>query len=145
MTFRWIQKLFGRRKELPEHLKRGLWGEKVAEETLKKKGYSILGRRVRMGKRGELDLVARHGETLVFVEVKTRGSERFGRPYGAIKSHKKKMLMNAAKCYLLKLKERPRYFRFDVVEVIGREGAGDPVIRHIESAIKITKRYRIQW
>ncbi|HNR93918.1 MAG TPA: YraN family protein [Kiritimatiellia bacterium] len=141
----WLQRLLRRKKSLPEHLKRGLWGEKVAEDALKKKGYAILGRRVRMGKRGELDLVAKQGETLVFVEVKTRAGEQFGRPFGAIKSHKKKMLMNAAKCYLLKLKERPRYFRFDAVEVIGREGAGEPVVRHIESAIKITRKYRIQW
>ena len=141
----WLQRLIARPKELPEHLKRGLWGEKVAEQALKGKGYTILGRRVRMGKRGELDLVAKQGETLVFVEVKTRSSERFGRPISAIKSRKEQMVMNAAKCYLLKLKERPRYFRFDVVEVIGREGEGEPVVRHIESAIKITRRYRIQW
>lgn len=141
----WLQRFFRRRKELPQHLKSGLWGEKVAEEMLKKKGYSILGRRVRMGRRGELDLVAKQGETLVFVEVKTRASEQFGRPFSAVRGHKKKMILDAAKCYLLKLKDKPRYFRFDVVEVVGSGGGAAPEIRHIESAIKITRRYRIQW
>jgi len=58
----------------------GIWGENQAEEFLKAKGYKILGQRVRIGDRDELDLVARDGKILVFVEVKTRGSQDFGRP-----------------------------------------------------------------
>lgn len=63
-----------------ENLETGEWGEKQAERMLKRKGYRILGRRVRVGTRDEIDLVARDGATLVFVEVKTRKSEDLAGP-----------------------------------------------------------------
>lgn len=133
-----------RSKEQPAHLRAGIWGEACAEKFLKKSGFKILGRRVRFG-RDELDLVARHGEVLVFIEVKTRKSESFGRAISSVDRQKRAALSRAAFQYLRALKTKPEYFRFDVVEVIGEEDAGDPEIRHIENAFNLDKRYRLPW
>ena len=51
---------------MAKHLDTGLWGERVAAKALRKKGYRILGCRVRVGTRDEIDVVARDGKTLVF-------------------------------------------------------------------------------
>jgi len=141
----WLSNLWRRRAgAMPEHLRAGLWGEEQAERFLKKLGWRILGRRVRLG-RDELDLVARAGEVLVFVEVKTRGSEDFGRPFDAVGRDKRRSLSRAAIHYLKRLRERPNYFRFDVLEVVGTREQGEPKIRHIENAFTLDKRYRIFW
>lgn len=133
-----------RHKAWPEHLRAGLWGEEQAERFLRQRGWPILGRRVRLG-RDELDLVARDGETLVFVEVKTRRTEDFGRPFDAVKRSKRHSLSRAAMHYLKKLPTRPSFFRFDVLEVVGTPEAGAPRIRHIEKAFSLDPRYRIFW
>ena len=133
-----------KKKELPEHLKTGEWGEDQAARFLKRKGFKILGRRVRMD-RDELDIVARHEKVLVFVEVKTRKNEEFGRAVSAVNSGKRARLSRAAFHYLRKLREKPGFFRFDVVEVIGEKEKGDPEIRHIENAFHLDGKYRITW
>lgn len=128
---------------LPFHLRSGLWGEKQAEAFLKCKGFRILGRRVRLGPRDELDLVARDGETLVFVEVKTRKSEDFGAPASAVDRKKRHALSRAALRYLRKLHYPEVCFRFDVIEVIGEEGDEHPTIRLIENAFPLDRRYMV--
>lgn len=140
-----IARLF-RRPDLPEHLRAGLWGERIAEQELRRKGYRILGRRVRFGPREELDLVAGDGKDLVFVEVKTRASEDFGRPMDAVSRDKQRLLVRAAWGYLRRMgKRRPDYIRFDVVEVIGREEDGAPAVRHIENAFSPGPELRLPW
>lgn len=129
----------------PAHLKTGKWGEAVAAQYLRRHGCKILGARVRVGRRDELDIVARDGETLVFVEVKTRASERMGRPIESVKQGKRRALGRAAWRYMQHLKTRPPYFRFDVVEVVGSEEAGDPEVRHIRNAFSLPKQYRVPW
>ncbi len=138
---------FTRKKRTPEppHLRTGRWGEKQAERMLKHKGFYILNRRVRVGRRDELDLVARTGETLVFVEVKTRRDERFGRPVKAVRRAKQKTMGRAAIRYIRRMKQPPPYIRFDVIEVIGSEGQGNPIVRHIENAFPLPRPYRIKW
>lgn len=121
----------------------GRWGEEQAAGFLKAKGYCILGRRVRVGDRDEFDLVARDGETLVFVEVKTRQSESFGRPADAVNRKKRHVLSRAAVRYLKAIKSPAVCFRFDVVEVIGAKKATPPRIRHIENAFPLDRCYRI--
>jgi putative endonuclease len=123
------------------HLKTGEWGEKRAELLLKRKGYRILGRRVRVGPHDEVDLVARDGDVLVFVEVKTRKQEEFGRPFTAVDRKKRRALSRAAVRYLKKIGNPRVYFRFDVVEVVGAMGDERPVTRHIENAFQLDKRY----
>ena len=128
----------------PLHLLTGEWGEAMAAKELKQKGYKMLGSRVRIGRRDELDLVARDGEVLVFVEVKTRKSEKFGRPASSVDRAKRHTLSRAAVRYLKRLKNPHICFRFDVVEVIGEIDAPEPpIIRHIENAFPLDRRYSL--
>ena len=129
----------------PEHLRTGRWGERQAECYLRDKGFRVLGRRVRVGRRDELDLVARDADCLVFVEVKTRGSEDFGRPVRAVDRKKRRNLSRAALRYMLKLRQKPPYFRFDVVEVVGERDEKNPVVRHIKNAFPMSPPYRVPW
>jgi len=119
----------------------GRWGEKIAENFLRNNHYKILGRRIRAGKHGELDIVAKDGDVLVFVEVKTRKTENYGRPISAVNFWKKKALSRAAIAYLKRLNYPQIYFRFDVVEVVGSPGNSEPVIRHIKDAFKLSSWY----
>jgi len=120
----------------------GRWGEEVAADFLMRAGYRILGRRVRPDRRDELDIVARKDESLVFVEVKTRATEDFGRPLSAVDCAKRKALNRAAVRYLRQLDFPKLYYRFDTIEVIGTEGA-EPVVRHIENAFPFDRRYML--
>jgi len=129
----------------PETDEVGRWGEAHAERLLKKKGYKVLGRRVRMGRHDELDLVMRTKDVLVFVEVKTRKNVDFGRPVSAVNRHKRVALSRAAMRYLRRLRAKPPYFRFDVVEVIGEVGDEQPAVRHIENAFPLERDYRVYW
>ncbi|MBN1675574.1 MAG: YraN family protein [Kiritimatiellae bacterium] len=137
-----LARLIARKKETtPADV--GEWGEQQAERELKRKGYRILGRRVRVGDRDELDIVARDGDVLVFVEVKTRKSETYGRPIRAVDRKKRRALSRAAVRYLRRLKFPPVDFRFDVVEVVGRVGQSNPFVRHVERAFTLDGRYRL--
>jgi putative endonuclease len=129
---------------LPFHLKTGVWGENQAAVFLARQGYIILSRRFRITLRDEFDLIARQGGTLVFVEVKTRNTEAFGRPVSAVNRSKRHYLSRAAVRYLRRI-GHPVYFRFDVIEVIGEEGCPAPVIRHIESAFTLDPCYVLPW
>lgn len=131
--FQWLK------KEAP-HLKTGRVGEKRAEKFLKKSGFKIIARNVRVGY-DELDLIARQGDTLVFVEVKTRANEDFGRPAAAVNRAKRKKISRAAMHFLKKRKLRPPYIRFDIVEVISEK----PEIRHIPNAFQLEGGCRIWW
>lgn len=121
----------------------GLWGEQQAEALLVRSGLLILGRRVRVGRRDEIDLVARDGEELVFIEVKTRASERMGAPISAVNRHKRHTLSRAAVRYLKLLQVRHVRFRFDVVEVIGSPANGVREIRHVKKAFPLDACYRV--
>ena len=128
----------------PEHLKTGVWGEQMAADFLKQQGYKILGQRVRIGTRDELDLVARDGECLVFIEVKTRATETYGRPLSSVDRQKRHTLSRGAIRYVQRLKNPRVCFRFDVVEVIGRaDAATPPEIRHIRNAFPLDRRYML--
>lgn len=111
----------------------------------KSKGWKIMGERVRVGKRDELDIVAEQNGVLVFVEVKTRKNENFGRPVSAVNRAKRRNLSRAAVNYLKRQNPPPDYFRFDVIEVIGEPGMGPPGIRHIENAFPLDSAYRLWW
>ena len=120
----------------------GRWGEQVAAKWLARHDYDIIGRRVRSNRRDEIDLVARRGRQWVFVEVKTRRSEAFGRPAAAVDARKRHALCRAAAAYLRRAGYPAGCYRFDVVEVVGEPGAGEPVVRQIEDAFRFEPRYR---
>ncbi|HMP76399.1 MAG TPA: YraN family protein [Kiritimatiellia bacterium] len=131
-------------KREPAHLAAGVWGEQQAERFLCKRGFTLVGRRIRVG-RDELDLVMRKGPVLVFVEVKTRGGDAFGRPFDAVDRAKQLHLSRAAVRYLMNARIKPEYIRFDVVEVIGAPDGEPPRIEHIENAFPLSSRYRLPW
>ena len=98
MPLPWPFSLFRKNKDQrPQTHRAGAWGEQLAADYLKQRGYRMLGKNVRFGSRCELDLVVRSPapETLVFVEVKTRSTEDFGRPLSAVDRGKRRALARA--------------------------------------------------
>jgi putative endonuclease len=109
--------------------------ESEAERYLRRKGYRILARNARTPS-GELDLVARSGSVLVFVEVKARGSSTHGGAVGAVDSRKQARLVKLAAQYLARHRLRNQPCRFDVVVCAGGTDA-PAVIEHIEHAFEV--------
>jgi putative endonuclease len=100
----------------------GAYGERVAGAFLRRHGYRVLTRNYKTTG-GEIDLVCRHGDVLVFVEVKTRAGSDLVRPAEAIDERKEEALRHAARRYLELLDREDIRYRFDAVEV--RLKAGD--------------------
>jgi putative endonuclease len=100
----------------------GKSGENYACWELERLGYEILDRRYRT-RVGEIDIVAREGETLVFIEVKARRSGRFGPPAEAVDAPKRRKLMQMATSYIFSRRLSNARCRFDVVAVT--LGAGE--------------------
>jgi len=127
-------------KEKPEHLRRGELGERAAKKFLQGQGLKFLAHNFR-SERGEIDLVFRDLDCLVFIEVKTRSSETWTRPAAAVDAWKKKLLSLTALDYLKLLKNPPVKFRFDIVEVLLDEGEVRE-IRHLPNTFALSKPYR---
>lgn len=106
-------------------------GEEIAGAFLRKKGYLIVEVNYRIA-RGELDIIARDGATLVFVEVKSGRSAQFGPPESWVTPRKQRQLGRLAAAYLQRHHLVEGDCRFDVVAVTFRDGAAD--ITHIENA-----------
>lgn len=111
--------------------KEGSFGEELAAEFLQKNGYLILERNYRFG-RGEIDLIAKDGEELVFVEVKARRSISYGPPEDAITPAKERQILAVAEGYLYEKKIDIQPCRFDVIAIRYVKGKAD--IRHIKNA-----------
>ena len=94
----------------------GLTGESMACAELERRGYSIIQRRYR-SRFGEIDIVARDGDTVVFVEVKTKIDFSFGDPAEAVTSHKQRRLVSMAEEYVANHQLHNTLCRFDVVAV----------------------------
>ncbi len=102
-----------------ESYKLGQAGEDAAERYLKQHGYEILERNYH-SQQGEIDLVAREGEFLVFVEVKSYSFRSLGSPAGAVRKGKRESIIHAAQTYLYKQRIRNTYCRFDVLTIYRR-------------------------
>jgi putative endonuclease len=94
----------------------GKAGEEAAVQYLLRQGYSILQRNYRC-RFGEIDLIARDGGTLAFIEVKTRRSQRFGPAASAVTFEKQRHLIKASQMYMTQMKKAYELCRFDVVAV----------------------------
>ncbi len=126
--------------------RQGMRGEVLAASWLRKAGLKIIARNWRSPRdqRDELDLVCLDGEVLVFVEVKTRSPDALVSGYYAVDRRKKAVLRRAADAYLRGLlpADRPRTFRFDVVDVqLAFDFKTAPIIRHFENVPLFGKDY----
>jgi len=106
-------------------------GQQDAENFLKAKGYEILQRNFRV-RAGEIDLIARHREYIVFIEVKYRHGTGHGLPRESVGPAKQRKICKTALYYIAMAGLGDQDFRFDVVEVLG--GGGTVAINHIENA-----------
>ena len=142
LSSRWRSR-FSRSRDLSKspHLHRGVLGEKLARKFLRRNGYKILYRNFRGRSGGEIDIVARDHDTLVFVEVKTRGGgEEFGRPLAAVDPDKQKRIARGGLAWLRMLDEPDILFRFDVVEVV-IAGEAKPRLELIKNAFQLPRAY----
>nr|HDN00112.1 YraN family protein [Deltaproteobacteria bacterium] len=103
--------------------------EGLAEAFFKEKGYNVLERNYRV-RWGEIDLILEDRSRIIFVEVKSRQSPKYGQPQEAITYHKRRQIIRVAKWYLQKKGYLDREIRFDVL-AIRFYGTGKPAIEHI--------------
>jgi putative endonuclease len=118
----------------PRHVV-GKAGEEAAVQYLCKHGYQILERNYRC-RFGEIDLIARDGRTLAFIEVKTRRSQSYGPAAAAVTLKKQRHLIKASQVYLIERKKPDEFCRFDVVTV--ELDAQAPRIELIKDAFRLT-------
>jgi len=137
-----IKALFGccKNQDEPEHLRRGRLGEQAAKKRLKQDGLRFLAANFR-SKRGEIDLIFRDGDCLVFIEVKTRAEGGWTRPAAAVNARKRRLLSQTAMDYLKQLNHPEVKVRFDIVEVLLREGRVAD-IRHLPDTFTMSKPMR---
>lgn len=109
----------------------GRWGEGTAIEYLRQKGCEIVGQNVRTPY-GEIDIVAKQGETTLFVEVKTRTSNTMGLPEESITARKREHMIACAEHYAME--HEIDGWQIDVISIEGKPGT-EPVITYFENAI----------
>ncbi|HEX6926420.1 MAG TPA: YraN family protein [Longimicrobiaceae bacterium] len=107
-------------------------GEALAAERLEAEGWQILDRNYRVGRR-EVDLVARRGEVVAFVEVKTRRSGRFGHPLEAITRHKQREIAAVADAWIAAHGRAGEVYRFDAIAITFAPDTS-PRVEHLEDA-----------
>lgn len=95
----------------------GIRGEEYVCDRLAQRGYEILDRNVRQ-KFAELDIVARDGDTMCFVEVRTRNDAALGHPAETVTAAKQQKIRRAAEAYIVKNRIPPMPMRFDVATII---------------------------
>ncbi|HZR21295.1 MAG TPA: YraN family protein [Verrucomicrobiae bacterium] len=124
----------------PLHLLHGELGERAARKYLKKRGMKFLTANFRTS-RGEIDLVFRDRDCLVFIEVKTRSSEEWTRPAAAVDAARRRRLTRCGLDYLHLLKNPQVKVRFDIVEVLLEKSAVREV-RHLPNSFAMERPYR---
>lgn len=106
--------------------------EDLAARTLEDAGWSVLARNYRLGHK-EIDLIARRGRLVAFVEVKGRSSSRFGHPVEAISAAKRREILRVARDWILRHGTPADEYRFDAIGVLWRR-SGPPAVEHFEDA-----------
>lgn len=107
----------------------GKLGEDIATKYLENKGFRIMERNFYC-KQGEIDIIAKQGKEIVFIEVKTRLNNNFGTPAEAINNLKKMHILKSAQYFLYKNKILNKDVRFDAIEVVLQNGKFN--VNHIE-------------
>lgn len=123
---------------MDEHVnkvKYGTIGEDIAACFLRERGYKIIERNVRIGRFGEIDIIASQGEYICFIEVKTRKDTSFGMPSEAVGIKKQNKLRLLAEMYINRKGLRNKSIRFDVVEII-TENKYDKIIARTVNLIQ---------
>src|SRR5438067_4093312 len=125
--------------ENPDHWL-GREGEKLAARFLRREhGFKILYRNFRAPRGGEVDIVCRDGDTLAFVEVKTRTRTDFGSPGEAVNRAKRELITRGALAWLRMLDNPDVLFRFDIVEIVMEHGK--PRFNLIRNAFQLSAHY----
>lgn len=144
----WIRSYFLgiRAPYLPEEStrsERGRFGEDLAADHCRRElGYRVIVRNWSF-QRDEIDLICRDGEVLVFIEVRARSEDALVSGYHSVDRHKKKKLRRVCSRYLRQLKEPPKHFRFDIIDVsICKDGTGD--VRHYSNVSLFNKHFSVQ-
>ncbi len=109
-------------------------GERLAARFLRLRGYRLLARNLKLGK-NEIDLVMRKGDTLAFIEVKTRLRADCTDPHDSVGPEKQRHIKAAAQRYLSEARQPDTYYRFDVVSVVMPE-RGKAAITHYPDAFR---------
>jgi len=122
-----------------ERISLGKHGEDLAVTYLKKNRYTIIQRNYRQ-KSGEIDIIARNGDTLIFVEVKTRKSLHFGHPFEAVTQKKQAQISRTALDYMTRNKLTEATVRFDVISIM-MVPDGNPQIEHLTNCFEATGNF----
>jgi putative endonuclease len=117
----------------------GLEGEHIALAYLTACGWLMEAHRFRMG-RHDVDLIVRKGNTVAFVEVKTRRTNRCGSGLEAVSWRKQRDIARVATAWLLRYGRREDEYRFDLV-VVQRTAAGEPQVEHVSDAWRLNGSY----
>ena len=128
-------------KQTPEHLEHGRLGENAAKKHLQKQGLKFLAANFGIAGKGEIDLIFREADCLVFVEVKTRSNEDWARPSAAVDRDKRARLVKMGSVYRRRLPNPYVKYRYDIVEVLLEDGNVREV-RHIANAFTEDLRKR---
>lgn len=109
----------------------GKWGEEIATAYLMQEGHEIIGRNIRTPY-GEIDIVAKQNNITLFIEVKTRTSNKMGLPEESITAKKREHMIACAEHYAMK--NEVNQWQIDVISIEGKPGT-EPTITYFENAI----------
>jgi len=122
-----------RRRELGDR------GETIAANYLKQRGYELLETNYRCPW-GEVDLILREGDCLVFVEVRARTGDAFGTPAESVTYVKRERLVATAETYLQALEVMPKEWRIDLVSIVFAGAGGRPRVEHVKNIVDVSGR-----
>lgn len=113
----------------------GSFGEALARDYLISKGYKILNLNFR-NKFGEIDIICKKNNLLIFCEIKSRYSNSFGSPIESITCYKQKQIIKLSELYLISKKYYNFNVRYDIIEVIFNTITSSHIINHVQDAFR---------
>ena len=113
----------------------GSFGEALARDYLISKGYKILNMNFR-NKFGEIDIICKKNNLLIFCEIKSRYSNSFGSPIESITCYKQKQIIKVSELYLISKKYYNFNVRYDIIEVIFNTITSSHIINHVQDAFR---------